>query len=338
MRNNLFATWSAAVLAVALMITAAHAGGQGPAAGREGWTPPRTSWGDPDLQGAWTNGTLTPLQRPADLAGRELLNDEERAVRNVTTRLRDDGPGQGPVGFYNDFWLEQGDLERRTALLVDPPDGRLPPVTPAERELQAARRDSYTDSHLAHGTRFDSWDDFNTLDRCITRGMPGLMMPGFYNHNYLILQTPEYVAIQVEMIHDARLIPLDGRPDLPPSTRQWLGSSRGRWEGDALVVETTNFTDKVRRRTGFFPSVVFGGDAQLHVVERFTRVAPDTIDYRFTVTDPTVWTAPWTAAIPMTTLDGALYEYACHEGNYAVPNALAGTRAEERTGRLAAPR
>ena len=333
MRSSSIATWSAAAaLAAVLAMTAIPAGGQ------ERWTPPRTPWGDPDLQGAWTNGTLTPLQRPAELAAQEFLNEEERAVRNVTTRLRDDGPVQGPVGFYNDFWLEQGDLSQRTALLVDPRDGRLPPVTPAERELQASRRDSYTDSHLAHGTRFDSWDDFNTLDRCITRGMPGLMMPGFYNHNYLILQTPEYVAIQVEMIHDARIIPLDGRPSPAASIRQWLGSSRGRWEGDTLVVETTGFTDKVRRRTGYFPSVVFGGDAQLHLEERFTRVSADTIDYRFTVTDPTVWTAPWTAAIPMTTLDGSLFEYACHEGNYAVPNALAGTRAEERSGKLAAPR
>ena len=153
MRSNPVATWSApaAVLAAVLAMTAIPAGGQ------ERWTPPRTPWGDPDLQGAWTNGTLTPLQRPADLAAQEFLNDEERAVRNVTTRLRDDGPVQGPVGFYNDFWLEQGDLSRRTALLVDPRDGRLPPVTPAERELQASRRDTYTDSHLAHGTRFDSW-------------------------------------------------------------------------------------------------------------------------------------------------------------------------------------
>ena len=340
MRNSFGATWSASalVLAAILAVTTIPADGQGGAPVPEGWTPPMTPWGDPDIQGAWTNGTLTPLQRPADLAGQELLNDEELALRNVTTRLRDDGPVQGPVGFYNDFWLEQGDLSRRTALIVDPRDGRLPPVTPAERELQAARRDSYTDSHRPHGTRFDSWDDFNMLDRCITRGMPGLMMPGFYNHNYLILQTPDHVAIQVEMIHDARIIPLDGRPGLAPGMRQWLGSSRGRWEGDTLVVETTGFTDKVRRRTGYFPSVVFGGDAQLHVVERFTRVAADTIDYRFTVTDPTVWTAPWTASIPMTTLDGSLFEYACHEGNYAVPNALGGTRAEERAGILDAPR
>ena len=336
MRVSVFATWS--VLAAVLALSAIPLGGQGGAAAQGEWTPPTTPWGDPDLQGQWTNGTLTPLQRPADLAGQETLNDEEWALRNAVAGLSDDGPVQGPVGFYNDFWLEQGDLSRHTALIVDPRDGRLPPVTPDERNLQAARRDTYTDSHMPHGTRFDSWDDFNTLDRCITRGMPGLMMPGFYNHNYLILQTPDHVAIQVEMIHDTRIIPLDGRPGPPPSVRQWLGSSRGRWEGDTLVVETTGFTDKVRRRTGYFPSVVFGGDAQLHVVERFTRVAASAIDYRFTVTDPTVWTAPWTAAMPMTTTDGSQFEYACHEGNYAVPNALAGSRTEEGAGELDAAR
>ena len=183
---------------------------------------------------------------------------------------------------------------------------------------------------MAHGMRFESWEDFNVYDRCITRGLPGAMMPGFYNHNYLILQTPDYVAIAVEMIHDIRIIPLDGRSHLSPTVRQWLGDSRAHWEGNTLVVETTNFNDKVQRRRGSFPLVVFGGDEQLRLVERFTRIDADTIDYRFTVTDPTVWEGPWTAAIPMTVLDGSLYEYACHEGNYAVPNALAGSRAEEK--------
>ena len=303
--------------------------GQAPGAGSDPWTPPRTPWGHPDLQGTWTNGNLTPLQRPADVADKEVLTEEEWAVRNAVARLSDDGPVQGPVGFYNDFWLEQGELSRRTSLIVDPPDGRLPPVTPDEAARQQRRRDSYTDSHLPHGTRFDSWHDFNTLDRCITRGMPGAMMPGFYNHNYVIAQTPDYVAILVEMIHDVRIVPLDESAHLPPSVRQWLGDSRGRWEGDTLVVETTNFNDKVKRRQGSFPLVVFGGDSQLQIVERFTRTGPATIDYRFTVTDPSVWTAPWTAAIPMTTLNESLFEYACHEGNYAVPNALSGSRAED---------
>ena len=293
---------------------------------------PRTPWGHPDLQGTWTNGNLTPLERPADVAGKEVLTEEEWAERDAVARLSDDYSPQGPVGWYNDFWLEQGELSRRTSLIVDPPDGRLPPETSEEEERQSRRTDSYTRAHLAHGMRFDSWEDFNVYDRCITRGLPGAMMPGFYNHNYVILQTPDYVAILVEMIHDARIIPLSGRSHVSPAVRQWLGDSRGHWEGNTLVVETTNFTDKVQRRRGRFPLVVFGGDEQLRLVERFTRVDADTIDYQFTVSDPTVWTGQWSAAIPMTTLDGSLFEYACHEGNYAVPNALGGSRAEESRG------
>ena len=327
---------SARILAVFLMVVLHMSLMPVPVTGQGGntivpktWTPPRTPWGHPDLQGIWTNGNLTPLQRPADVAEKEVLTDEEWAERNAVARLSDGGPIQGPVGFYNDFWLEQGELSKRTSLIVDPPDGRLPPVAADERQRQSTRKDSYTDSHLAHGTQFDSWEDFNTLDRCITRGMPGAMMPGFYNHNYVIGQTPDHVAILVEMIHDVRIIPLDGRAHVSSGVRQWLGDSRGHWEGNTLVVETTNFNDKVRRRSGGFPLVVFGGDEQLRVVERFTRTGPDTIDYRFTVTDPTVWTGPWTAAIPMMTLTGSLFEYACHEGNYAVPNAMSGSRTEE---------
>jgi hypothetical protein len=155
--------------------------------------------------------------------------------------------------------------------------------------------------------------------------MPGAMTPGFYNHNYQILQTPDHVAIVVEMIHDARIIPLDGRSPLAPAVRQWLGDSRAHWDGNALVVETSNFTGKILQRTG----TVSGGDEHLRVVERFTRVADDRIDYQVTVTDPTVWTSSWTASMPMTTLDGTLFEYACHEGNYFLPNALSGSRAQE---------
>ena len=289
----------------------------------------QTPWGHPDLQGTWTNGNLTPLQRPDDVEGKELLTSEEWAERDAVARLSDDYSPQGPVGWYNDFWLEQGELSRKTSLIVDPPDGRLPPVTSEEQERQNDRTDSYTRSHLRHGMSFDTWEDFNVYDRCITRGLPGAMMPGFYNHNYLILQTPDYVAIVVEMIHDVRIIPLNGHSHLSSTVQQWLGDSRGHWEGNSLVVETTNFTNKVQRRHGAFPLVVFGGDEQLRLVERFTRIDANTIDYQFTVTNPTVWTAPWTAAIPMTTLEGSLYEYACHEGNYSVPNSLAGSRAEE---------
>ena len=267
----------------------------------------RTPWGAPDLRGMWTNTTTTPMERPADLEGKEFLTEEEWAERN---------PGSGfsvaipstlmPTGAYNDFWMEAGDLSMRTSLIVDPPDGRYPPLTPAAVRRRGEQRGSF-----ANGG-FESWEDFSTYERCITRGMPGAMSPGFYNHNYQILQTPDYVAILVEMIHDARIIPLDGRTHLTPTVGQWLGDSRGHWEEDTLVIETTNLPNADRQ-----------------IVERLTRVDADRIDYRITVTDPMVWTRPWTALMPMTAIEGPLFEYACHEGNYAVPNMLAGTRAEE---------
>ena len=298
--------------------------GQQPAAASGTWSAPQTPWGHPDLQGTWSNASTTPLERPPDLADKQVLTDEERAARNLTAGLSDDRPSGDPVGFYNDYWLEQGELSQRTSLIVEPVDGRLPPATAAERQMQRTRMSS--GSAIA-GLRFASWEDFNALDRCITRGLPGAMMPGvFYNHNYLILQTPDYVAIAIEMVHDVRIIPLRERPALPAGVRQWLGASRGRWEGNTLVVESANFTDNIRQRGG----TVLSGDANTRVVERFTRVDADTIDYRVTVTDPTVWAGPWTAAAPMTATAGPLYEYACHEGNYAIPNALRGSRAADR--------
>ena len=309
------------VLAIPLLLAPATAAAQQEAAAGS-WTPPLTPWGDPDLQGAWTNTTTTPLERPADLAGKTELTDEEWALRNPESGLSDDRPSGDPVGFYNDYWLEQGELSRQTSLIVEPADGRLPVTTGPEQALQRGRTSSFSS---IGGESFDSYTDFNAYDRCITRGMPGAMTPGFYNHNYQILQTPDHVAIVVEMIHDARIIPLDGREHLSPTVRQWLGDSRARWDGDTLVVETTNFTDKILQRTG----TVSGGDEHLHVVERFTRVADDRIDYQVTVTDPTVWTSAWTASMPMTALDGSLFEYACHEGNYFLPNALSGSRAQE---------
>ena len=294
--------------------------GQQPAAAEATWSPPETPWGHPDLQGTWSNASTTPLERPADLAGQAVLTDEQRAARNVVAGLSDDRPTRDPVGFYNDYWLEQGELSQRTALIVDPADGRLPAATVAERQRQRTRMSS---GSAIDGARFASWEDFNALDRCITRGLPGAMMPGVsYNHNYLIVQTPDYVAIAIEMVHDVRIIPLNERPALSPDLRQWLGASRGRWDGNTLVVETANFTGKISQRGG----TVVGGDEHSRVIERFTRVAADTIDYRVTVTDPTVWEGPWTVAAPMTAMDGELYEYACHEGNYAVPNALRGSR------------
>ena len=300
-------------------------------------TVPRTPWGDPDLQGTWTNTTTTPLERPRDLAGKQVWTPEEREARDAAAAAgaADDRPLQpGDTGAYNSFWTEGGKSSAQTSLIVDPTDGKLPPPTPEAQQradaIEAVRRLPPT-----------SWLDLNAYDRCITRGLPGAMMPGFYNHNYHILQAPGYVAILVEMIHDVRIIPLDGRPHLGSGIKQWMGDSHGHWEGQTLVVETTNFNDKVQEVTGNTMRLPNGepigegrytavfGTTDLTLVERFTRVDANTIDYRFTVTDSRTFTRPWTAATPMMKIDGPIYEYACHEGNYAIPNMLRGARAQE---------
>ena len=280
-----------------------------PVAGQTTESLPQTPWGHPDLQGTWTNSTTTPMERPADLKGKEFFTEEERATLNPDSGISTENPSViMPTGAYNDFWLEKGELSIRTSLIVDPPDGRYPPLTPEAAQRRMEQRGSF-----ANGG-FGSWEDFSTYDRCLTRGMPGAMSPGFYNHNYQILQTPDYVAILVEMIHDARIIPLDGRAHLSPTAAQWLGDSRGHWDGNTLVIETTNLPASDRL-----------------IVERLTRLDTETIDYRVTVTDPAEWTDPWTSVMPMSAIEGPLFEYACHEGNYAVQNMLAGSRAEERT-------
>ena len=281
-----------------------------PAAAQAGgaWTAPRTAWGHPDLQGIWSNTTTTPMQRPEELADREFLTEEERAQRNPGSGISAEEQSDFmPTGAYNDFWLEKGELSLRTSLIVDPSNGRYPPRTPESQARQARLFASFTG-----GGELASWEDFSTYDRCLTRGMPGAMTPGFYNHNYQILQTPDYVALLVEMIHDVRIIPLDGSVSPPPAVGQWLGRSTGRWEGESLVIETTNLQEPQRR-----------------VVERLTRTGGDTIDYRVTVTDDAEWTGPWTALMPMTAIEGPIFEYACHEGNYSLPNMLAGKHAEE---------
>ena len=317
MNHRCLAAWSI-VTAVVLLAPAGGAAQTAGAAG--GWSAPRTAWGDPDLQGSWTNTTTTPLERPDDLAEQAQLTAEERAERDaagdVAREQRGVTPGTGETGSYNNFWVERGIRMARTSLIVDPPDGKLP-LTPVEAARRAGR-ESYRSREPAGP------EDRNLYERCISRGMPGSMMPGFYNHNYQIFQTPGYVVVLVEMIHDARIIPLDGRPHPDPRIRQWLGDSRGRWEGDALVVETTNFTPVNGRAL-----TVFGANPTSRLIERFTRTADHTIDYQYTVDDPTEYARPWTASIPMTRLDGRLFEYACHEGNYGLENILAGARAAE---------
>ena len=292
---------------------------------------PRTPWGHPDLQGIWSNTTTTPLQRPEELAGRTTLTDEERAERDAEReRNADRPPPPGQTGAYNSFWFERGVTGEQTSLVVDPPTGLLPDLTPAAAARAAAIH------AVRYSDRRDWTTDFHLYDRCITRGLPGGMMPGFYNHNYNIMQTPDYVVLQVEMIHDSRIIPLDGRPHLDPSIQQWLGSSRGRWEGDTLVVETTNLSAKANEQRVDMANVVFGIGEHARIVERFTRVGDDSLDYRVTVIDPTTYQTEWTAAIPMVAIEGPLYEYACHEGNYALRNMLSGARADEAAAAAAA--
>ena len=283
--------------------------------------PGRTPWGDPDLQGVWTNRTTTPLERPSELGEQSVLSNEERAALDAEAdAARDQPPPPGSTGSYNDAWFDRGVRTSQTSLIVDPPDGRYPATTERVRESDAAF------AALRDGTTFDTWEDLNLYDRCITRGMPGAMIPGFYNHNYQILQTPDYVVILVEMIHDARIIPLDGRAHVPPQVGQWMGDSRGRWEGDTLVVETTNMIPRGDQRVRY---LVHAASEESRVVERFTRVDAGRIDYSFTVTDPATYAGPWTAEIPMVPLGGEIFEYACHEGNYGLQNILAGARAAE---------
>lgn len=281
----------------------------------------RTPWGDPDLQGTWTNRTTTPLERPSTFADQSVLTDEERAELDAqAARNVDRPPPPGSTGAYNSFWLDRGTRTDQTSLIIDPPDGRLPAATARVKDIDAPFEEARS------GEAPDTWEDLNLYDRCLTRGLPGAMIPGFYNHNYQILQTPEYVVILVEMIHDARIIPLVDRDPLSPRIPQWLGASRAYWEGDTLVVETTGFDPKGDQRVR---NLVLAASQHAHVTERFRRVDADTIDYQFTVDDPRSFSSAWTARIPMVKLGGPLFEYACHEGNYGLHNILAGARAAE---------
>jgi hypothetical protein len=304
------------------------------------YTPPRTSWGDPDLTGKWPSTHLVgvPMQRDEKLGTRNVLNDEEFAARQAqhARQLEQDNadfelenaastPGGavgGPVS-PPPHWLERGEPQRQASLIVDPPNGRTPPLTETAQQREA-------DLRAFRETRgpADSYTDRSLYDRCITRGIAGSILPVIYNNGNQIVQSPGYVAIVNEMIHETRIVPLDGRPHVSTDLRLWLGDSRGRWEGDTLVVETTNLTN----RTGIG---VNGGGArhsdQIKITERFTRVADDTIDYSMTVNDPLTWTAPWTMQFPLKRDDEyGMYEYACHEGNYALANILRGHRADER--------
>jgi hypothetical protein len=322
-RVVVFAGVVTAVLAVASLVPlAVTAQTSGPA-----WSPPHTPWGDPDLQGNFTNlwAVGTPFERPDQFTGRRLedIKGEELAAirRAIQERTRTEQLA-GDIGGTRWIWLDSHDHAKGSAawFVVDPPDGKIPPLTAEGRARQAARAEARKNAGRGPA---DSYTDRSLFDRCISRSVPGSMMPAIYGNSYQIVQAPGYVVIRYEMIHEARIIPLDGSPHLPSTVRSYMGDPRGRWEGDTLVVETTNFRDETAYR-GANP-------ATFRLIERFTRISPDKVRWAVTIDDPSTWARSWTFAMPLT-LDNSepLVEYACHEGNYAMANILSGARADER--------
>ena len=294
-------------------------------------SPARLPWGDPDLEGIWTNATLTTLQRAPELGTKAFFTADEAAAwekQRVQATNADRPLRAGEVGAYNDAFFERGTRgvkSRRTSLIIDPPDGRIPAFTPEAQQKVDART-----KHEAVSPA-DRPEDRWLTERCILFGATVPMLPEPYNNNYRIIQSPGYVTILVEMNHDVRVIPLDARPHLSPRVQQWIGDSRGRFEGNTLVVETRNlkFNEKSRFGVGYLNGL---SDENLRVVERFTRTDANTLTYQATIEDPTVFVKPWTVEISMDRTEGPLYEVACHEGNYGMFNILSGQRAEERNG------
>ena len=306
---------------------------QGLAGPKAGWTTPRTPDGQPDLQGVWANNSITPLQRPPQWAGKLFLTNEEMAVLRIAaaSAVADDADAvfgdslvlaaianekaksfEPSTGNYNNFWLVEREVDNRTSLITDPADGRIPPLTTQAQDRAAALAASRRRSPA------DGPEDRSLGERCQTFGTP--RVGAGYNSYYQIVQSPGQVAIVHELGHEVRLIPIDRREHVGHNLRQWLGDSRGHWEGDTLVIETTNFSPK---------SNFQGSTTNLHLVERFRRVSPKTLNYEFTVTDASIWTRPWTVMIPLKGTNDQIYEYACHEGNTGMEGILSGHRAEE---------
>jgi len=317
------------MIAVMLLAAGFAASQTGPAASKpvaRSYAPPRTPDGHPDFQGIWSNAVLTPLERPADLKDKAFFTKEEEAAyvkRMIEQGNKDSRAGAGTdadvARAYNDFWWDRGTSivkTLRTSLITDPPDGRIPALTPAA-EKRAAQVKEARRLHPA-----DVPEDRPVGERCILLNSAGPpMMPSAYNNNYQVVQTAQTFVILNEMVHDARVIPLDGRPHVPPSIRLWMGDSRGHWEGNTLVIDTTNFTGQTPFR---------GSGENLHLTERFTRMDAETLLYEFTIDDPESFTRPWSAAIPSTRTTGPILEYACNEGNYGMTGLLSAARAEEK--------
>ena len=312
-----------ALIALGLTSIAAQTATTGPRA--SGYTPPRTAWGDPDFQGVYTNSNeyATPLERPKEFEGKRLADltaDEIARVRQQATRQAIAGLANGEVRGPDEWWLQLLDLGKRNQpwLVVDPPDGRVPALTPeAAQRLKGVRvRSSFV------GGPFDGPEDLGMLERCISRSVPGSMIPVMYGNNYQIIQSPGYIVITYEIIHEARVIPLDGRAHVGSSIRAHMGDPRGRWDGNTLVVETTNFTNASAYRNA--------NAATFRVIERFTRVAPDRIEWTATLDDPKTWTSPWTIAMPLTADPNPIFPFECHEHNYGLRNILSAARAAER--------
>jgi hypothetical protein len=335
--NERFLTGLGAAIVVASVSIAAQAPKPAakPAAARA-YTPPKTPWGDPDLQGIWPSTHMlgVPFERPANLAGRTELSDEELAQRDqqarrqaeadneefIAPRAGADGAaaGTGPPN----HWGERGRPQRQTSLIVEPADGRMPTMTPEGQRRNAAVKTSFND------IIYSGPEDLSYYDRCISRGLMGSILPVIYNNGNQIFQSPGFVVIRYEMIHETRVIPLDGRPHANQGLRSYMGDARGHWDGNTLVVETTNLNGRTGttgngRNTPFSPSA--------KVIERFTRTASDTIQYESTIDDANTWTRPWTIAFSLRREPGyGMFEYACHEGNNAMFNMLSGARAAER--------
>jgi hypothetical protein len=329
-RDHLRVTLGALAILGAIWLTSSPAATQAPGARATTATTPRTPWGDPDLQGTWTSEAelSVPFERPREYGERQTLTDQEFAQREAQTLKQLDSDNSdfdletadrstaGQVGSATSpppHWLERSKTSRRTSLVIAPPDGRIPALTTEGQQRGRGARGTFLNA------TFSGPQDVSLWERCITRGLPGVIFPTVYNANTRIVQAPGVVAITYEMIHDTRIIPTDGRPHLSQGVRDYFGDSRGRWEGDTLVVDVTNFNETSNYR---------GSRDTLHLIERFTRVG-GSLRYEVTVDDPKTWTGGWTAALNLEPQPEGLFEYACHEGNYAMRNILSGARAAD---------